>query len=200
MILAHKIDAPLVPELYELVCKQCGNEDEDCLVPCVIDLENHTSVFNCLRVPYVGFNYAVKNRGIRIIKNRVFGRSLPLTDEYRLSSMKDADPEMSFWDFWRELHHQIVGAERKTKKQFESMAEREIRMVGEVLYLKWDGFGVCQTVEFDTESKTAKVESVTNWASPKSQPIGKKTIRKIEDYIFSYFQKQEYTVTFITFE
>ena len=200
VILAHKIDAALVPELYELVCKQCGNEDEDCLVPCVIDLENHTCVFNCLRVPYVGFNYAVKNRGIRIIKNRVFGGSLPLTDEYRLSSMKDADPEMSLWDFWRELHHQVVGAERKTKKQFESMAEREIRMVGEVLYLKWDGFGVCQTVEFDTESKTAKVESVTNWAYPKSQPIGKKTIRKIEDYIFSYFQKQEYTVTFITFE
>ena len=113
VILAHKIDAPLVPELYELVCKQCGNEDEDCLVPCVIDLENHTCVFNCLRVPYVGFNYAVKNRGICIIKNRVFGGSLPLTDEYRLSSMKDADPEMSFWDFWRELHHQVVGAERK---------------------------------------------------------------------------------------
>ena len=46
VILAHKIDAPLVPELYELVCKQCGNEDEDCLVPCVIDLENHACVFN----------------------------------------------------------------------------------------------------------------------------------------------------------
>ena len=200
VILAHKIDAPLVPELYDLVCKQCGNEDEDCLVPCVIDLENHTCVFNCLRVPYVGFNYAVKNRGIRIIKNRVFGGSLPLTDEYRLSSMNDADPEMSLWDFWRELHHQVVGAERKTKKQFEAMSEREIRMVGDVLYLKWDQRGICQTVEFDTESKTAKVESVTNWAYPKSQPIGKKTIRKIEDYIFSYFQKQEYTVTFFTFE
>ena len=200
VILAHKIDAPLVPELYDLVCKQCGNEDEDCLVPCVIDLENHTCVFNCLRVPYVGFNYAVKNRGIRIIKNRVFGGSLPLTDEYRLSSMKDADPEMSLWDFWRELHHQVVGAERKTKKQFEAMSEREIRMIGDVLYLKWDQRGICQAVEFDTESKTAKVESVTNWAYPKSQPIGKKTIRKIEDYILSYFQKQEYTVTFITFE
>lgn len=200
VILAHKIDAPLVPELYDLVCKQCGNEDEDCLVPCVIDLENHTCVFNCLRVPYVGFNYAVKNRGIRIIKNRVFGGSLPLTDEYRLSSMKDADPEMSLWDFWRELHHQVVGAERKTKKQFEAMSERDIRMVGDVLYLKWDQRGICQAVEFDTESKTAKVESVTNWAYPKSQPIGKKTIRKIEDYILSYFQKQEYTVTFITFE
>ena len=200
VILAHKIDAPLVPELYELVCKQCGNEDEDCLVPCVIDLENHTCVFNCLRVPYVGFNYAVKNRGIRIIKNRVFGGSLPLTDEYRLSSMKDADPEMSFWDFWRELHHQVVGAERKTKKQFESMAEREIRMVGEVLYLKWDGFGVCQTVKFDTESKTAKVESVTNWAYPKSQPIGKKTIQKLVTHITEYYENIGFSTVFINMD
>ena len=200
VILAHKIDAPLVPELYELVCKQCGNEDEDCLVPCVIDLENHTCVFNCLRVPYVGFNYAVKNRGIRIIKNRVFGGSLPLTDEYRLSSMKDADPEMSLWELWRELHHQVIGAERKTKRQFESMAEREIRMVGEILYLKWDQRGICQIVHLNSEKKTAEVESVTNWAYPKSQPIAKKTIQRIEDYISAYYTKQGYVVTFITFE
>lgn len=200
LVLAHQIDPSLITELYNLVCKQCGNEEADCLVPCVVDLEHHSCVFNCLRVPYIGFSYAVKNRGIRIIKNRVFGGRLPLTDEYALPPINDANPEMSLWALWKEVHHQLIGAERKTKKQFEDMSEREIRMVGEVLYLKWDGFGLCQTVKFDTESKTVKVESVTNWAYPKSQPIGKKTIRKIEDYIFSYFQKQEYTVTFITFE
>ena len=200
LVLAHQIDPSLITELYDLVCKQCGNEEADCLVPCVVDLEHHSCVFNCLRVPYIGFSYAVKNRGIRIIKNRVFGGRLPLTDEYALPPINDTDPEMSLWALWKEVHHQVVGAERKTKKQFEAMSERDIRMVGDVLYLKWDQRGICQTVKFDTESKTAKVESVTNWAYPKSQPIGKKTIRKIEDYIFSYFQKQEYTVTFITFE
>ena len=70
LILAHKIDAGLIDELYDLVCKQCGDEQENCLVPCVVDLEHHTCVFNCLRVPFVGFGYAVKNRGIRIVKNR----------------------------------------------------------------------------------------------------------------------------------
>lgn len=200
VILTHKIDAPLVPELYDLVCKQCGNEEADCLVPCVVDLEHHSCVFNCLRVPYIGFSYAVKNRGIRIIKNRVIGGRLPLTDEYALPPINDANPEMSLWALWKEVHHQLIGAERKTKKQFKAMSERDIRMVGDVLYLKWDQRGICQAVEFDTQSKTAKVESVTNWAYPKSQPIGKKTIRKIEDCIFSYLQKQEYTVTFITFE
>ena len=198
LILAHKVDSEIGPELYDLVCKQCGNEEEDCLVPCIVDLERRTCVFNCLRVPYVGFSYAVKNRGIRIIKNRVFGGSLPLEDEYRLPH--DADPEMSLWDLWKEIHTQLIGAERKTKRQFEAMQEREIRMVGEVLYLKWDQRGVCQTVVLDTEHMKVNVEPVTNWAYPKSQPIGKKTIHKIEDYISAYYTKQGYEVNFITFE
>lgn len=196
LVLAHQIDPSLIAELYELVCKQCGNEEEDCLVPCVVDLEHHSCVFNCLRVPYIGFNYAVKNRGIRIIKNRVFGGRLQLTGEFTLPPINDADPEMSLWALWKEVHHQLIGAERKTKKQFESMSEREIRMVGDVLYLKWDQRGICQTVELDTESKTAKVESVTNWAYPKSQPIGKKTIHKIKEHITDYFRSQGYSVEY----
>ena len=63
IILAHRIDPRITPNLYELVCQQCGDENEDCIVPCVVDLANHTCVFNCLRVPYIGFGYAVKNRG-----------------------------------------------------------------------------------------------------------------------------------------
>lgn len=200
LILAHKVDPEMIPSMYKIVCNQCGDENEDCLVPCVVDLEHYTCVFNCLRLPYVGFGYPVKNRGIRIIKNRVFGGALPLTDEYTIPSVDDVDPEYSLWDFWKDLHHEMVGAERKTKRQFESMTEREIRMVGDVLYLKWDQRGVCQSVILDPESKTARIELVTNWAYPKSQPIGKKTIQKIEDYITNYYKKQGYEVTFITFE
>lgn len=200
LVLAHQIDPSLITELYDLVCKQCGNEEADCLVPCVVDLEHHSCVFNCLRVPYIGFSYAVKNRGIRIIKNRVFGGHLPLTDEYALPPINDADPEMSLWALWKEVHHQLIGAERKTKKQFEAMSEREIRMVGDVLYLKWDQRGICQTVELDTESKTAKVESVTNWAYPKSQPIGKKTIQKLVTNITEYYENIGFTTVFINMD
>lgn len=200
LVLAHQIDPSLITELYDLVCKQCGNEEADCLVPCVVDLEHHSCVFNCLRVPYIGFSYAVKNRGIRIIKNRVFGGHLPLTDEYALPPINDADPEMSLWALWKEVHHQLIGAERKTKKQFEAMSEREIRMVGDVLYLKWDQRGICQTVELDTESKTAKVESVTNWAYPKSQPIGKKMIQKLVTNITEYYENIGFTTVFINMD
>ena len=198
LVLAHQIDPSLITELYDLVCKQCGNEEADCLVPCVVDLEHHSCVFNCLRVPYIGFSYAVKNRGIRIIKNRVFGGRLPLTDEYALPPINDANPEMSLWALWKEVHHQLIGAERKTKKQFEAMSERDIRMVGDVLYLKWDQRGICQAVEFDTEFKTDKVESVTNWAYPKSQPIGKKTVQKLVTHIIEYYEKIGYDKEFIS--
>ncbi len=197
LILAHQVEPSLTSDLYDLVCKQCGNEEEDCLVPCVIDLAHHTCVFNCLRIPYVGFNYAVKNRGIRIIKNRVFGGSLPLTDDYILTPIKDADPEMTLWEFWKEIYHQVIGAERKTRRQFEAMTEREIRMVGEILYLKWDQRGICQVVHLESEKKTAEVEPITNWAYPKTQPIGKKTILKIEEHISSYYEQQGYAVEWI---
>lgn len=184
----------MITGLYELVCKQCGNEEQDCLVPCLVDLENQTCVFNCLRVPYEGFSYAAKNRGIRIVKNRVFGGFLPLTDKYTLPH--DADPEMSLWDLWKEIHNQLIGAERKTKRKFEAMQEREIRMVGDVLYLKWDQRGICQSVVLDTEHMTANIEPVTVWTYPRSQPIGKKTISKIEKHITDYFHRQGYTVEY----
>ena len=200
LILAHKVDPTLSNELYDLVCKQCGDENENCIVPCVVDLENHTCVFNCLRVPFVGFGYAIKNRGIRIIKNRVFGGFLPLTNEHTLPPVKDADPEMSLWDLWKELHNQFVGAERKTKRQLDSMDERELRIVDDALYLKWDQRGICQEIQMDAEKKTVKVEPVTNWAYPKSQPIGKKLMQKISDHINDYFTKNGYSVIFTELE
>lgn len=195
LILAHSVDVNLTTDLYELVCKQCGDEQEDCIVPCVINMTDNSCVFNALRVPYIGFSYAVKNRGIRIIKNKVFGGHLPLTEEYQLSPDKDLDPNTSLWEFWKDIHTQLIGAERVTKKRFESMTEREIRMFGDILYLKWDQRGVCQTI-YETKGNVVRIEAIQNWAYPKSQPIGKKTILKIEDRIRNYYQKIGITVLF----
>lgn len=208
VILAHKVDPQMIPDLYELVCKQCGDEDENCIVPCVVDLAHHTCVFNCLRVPYVGFGYAVKNRGIRIIKNKVFGGNLNLHgNTHFLEPIRNKDPEGSFmdpedslWDLWKELHHQLIGAGKETKRRFEALSEREITTVEDVLYLKWDQRGICQTVELDTENKIARVESVANWFYPKMQPIGKKIIKEIEEHITSYYAKQGYVVEFVDIE
>lgn len=201
LILAHKVDPQMIPTLYDLVCKQCGDESENCILPCVVDLSQRTCVFNCVRLPYIGFGYAVKNRGIRIVKNTVFGGYLNLNgNTHFLEPIRDMDPEDSLWDFWKELHHQFVGANRETKRRFESLAEREALMVGDVLYLKWDQRGICQTVKLDNENNVARVESVSNWFYPKIQPIGKKTIQKIEEHIVSYYTRQGYAVEFAEIE
>lgn len=201
LILAHKVDPQMTCDLYELVCKQCGDENADCMIPCVVDLEHHTCVFNCVRVPYVGYGYAVKNRGIRIIKQRVFGGKLNLKGNAQfLKPGRDINPEDSLWDFWRGLHHQLIGADRETKRRFEAMSEREICVIGEILYLKWDLRGICQAVQLDTGNNTAKVQSVSNWAYPKAQPIGKKIIQKMEDHISAYYAKQGYAVEFVDIE
>ena len=42
----------------------------------------------------------------------------------------------------------------------------------------------------------ARVEPVTKWSYPKSQPIGKKVIQKISEHIRAYFTKQGFTVEF----
>lgn len=60
-------------------------------------------------------------------------------------------------------------------------------MVDEILYLKW--FPRSQIIHLDAEKKTDKVKPITNWPYPKSLPIGKKPIRKIEDYISTHYTK-----------
>ena len=197
LILAHRVDSQLQDNLYELVCKQCGDESEDCIVPCVVDLSQSTCVFNSMRLPYVGYGYPVKNRGIRIIKNRVFGGNLNLDGNAEfLPPIRDIDLEDSLWDLWEALHHQLIGASKETKRLFDAMADREIRLEDEFLYLKWDHWGIRQTVKLDTENKIAQIESISNWYYPKLQPIGKKTIQKIENHISTYFTQQGYCVNF----
>lgn len=196
-ILAHRVDPQLTSRLYELVCRQCGNEEENCTLPCVVDLERRTCVFNCERVPYIGFSYAVKNRGIRMIKNRIMGGTLNLRGNTAYLPDTAVNPEDTLWSFWKELHHQYIGAERETKRTFEAMTEREIRIKDNELYLKWDQRGICQTTKVDTEHKIVQVEHVSNWFYPKMQPIGKKIIGRLTAQISDYYEKQGYCVQFV---
>lgn len=197
LILAHQVDPTLADGLYELVCKQCGDENEDCVVPCVVDLEKRTCVFNCVRVPYVGFGYAVKNRGIRVIKYRVFGGNLNLGKSSHFVKIKDYHPEDSLWKLWGECHREIIGADRKIKKRFGVMADRDIRVADGILYLKWDQCGICQEVEWNEAEKRITVEALTKWAYPKVQLIGKKTVQKMEAHILSYCAQLGYAVEFV---
>ncbi len=204
LILAHKVDPRMTAELYKLVCRQCGDEEENCFLPCVVDLEHRTCVFNCVRVPYIGFSYAVKNRGIRIIKHQVFcgnlnlaGNNHKILDEHKVLYDHDLDTEYTLWDLWRSLRHEFIDAEKETKRRFESMDEKQLRIFDEILYLKWDHRGICQIVQTDEDNNLVKVQTVTDWAYPKSQPVGKKTIQALQQHITAYYAGLGYTVEFI---
>lgn len=126
LILADRLDPMLSASLYELVCSQCGDEFKNCLVPCVVDLEHRGCVFNCLRLPYVGYSYPVKNRGIRIVKRVVFGGNLNLKGSpHFLEPPRDIDREDSLWAFWKKLRGQLVGSKRANKSALKPWPSRK---------------------------------------------------------------------------
>lgn len=198
IISACKVDPRLSNGLYDLLCKQCGDDFEDAIVPCVIDLEKQSCVFNCLHVPYVGLAYAVKNRGIRLVKRLVFGGSTPLGEAHRLPPIKDVDPESSLWELWSDLSHEMVDAGKEINRRFETLSDKEIYIEDNALYLKWGEKGIYQNVALDAEKKLASVEAVEHWFYPKANPISKKIIQEAEQLIIEHFHKKGYSVEFDT--
>ncbi len=195
VIFARKVALP--GNLYELVCKQCGDDFEESIVPCVIDLEKQSCVFNSLRMPTGGYAYPVKNRGIRLVKRLVFGGQIRLKgNSHFLPPTKDLSPEQSLWDFWKDLHYEIILREKETTRRFEALSNREIRLEEDLLYLKWDDHGICLLTELDGEQKIARIETIAKWSYPKAHPIGKKTIPELQNAVTDYFSKQGYTVEF----
>lgn len=200
VILAHRVDPRVQERLHKLVCEGIGDEHEDCVLPCVVDLSQGSCVFDGMRLPYIGFGYAVKNRGIRLIRRRVFGGNLNLRGNENVVPRKDYDPEQSLWEFWGAMRKQEAGSSRADKRRLASMAEREVRVEEDFLYLKWDGQLLCQLVELDVEQKTARVDAVNYWYLPKVRPIAKKTIAQIEARIRDHFAGIGYRVEFDRFE
>ena len=200
LILAHRVDPKLAEGLYELVCRGIGDENENCVLPCVVDLAQGSCVFDGMRMPYVGFGYAVKNRGIRLIRKLVFGGDLNLRGNENVVPIKDYDPEQTLWAFWGELRKMAGQSKGAEKRLLKTMEEREIRMMGDCLYLKWEGQLVCQAVELDEERKLARVEEVSHWYHPKVRPIGKKTIARLEEEIRGHFARLGYRAEFVSVE
>ena len=197
VILAKSIDPGLCGTLYKLVSQTTDDEETNSIVPCIIDLGQNICCFDCLGVPYIGFSYAAKNHGIRLVKKCVFGGRLPLqNNRYYIRQDNDYSPDDTVWKLWKELRHQLVGEDKQTQRQFEAMGEGEILVRDMMLYLKWDSRGISQVIKMDKENLTVTVESVTDWAYPKANPISKKLRSQLQDRITTYYKNQGYTVQF----
>lgn len=197
VIFARRTEQTLWEGLYKKVCQQGGDEWEDAIIPCVIDLEKGQCVFNSECLPYAGFAYPVKNRGIRLVKKLVFGGRISTKgNPHYLEPMAHILTEVTLWEFWRKCADELKDTEKEMKKQMTSMTDGQILREDDLLYVKWGEKAVCLTVAEDKQQRKAVVEPVTHWSYPKSNPIGKKTIGEIELAITRHFSNQGYGVTF----
>lgn len=201
VIFAEQTESTFAPYLYDAVCRQDGDGDQISFLPCVIDAERRICVFNSERLPYVGFGYPVKNRGIRIIRKAVFGGKLPLKNNpHTMEPMKDVFEEQSLWAFWHDMKKELIQSEKEDKKRYRSMAHGEIRYEDDFLYIKWEDRGLCLHTEKDEEKQTVHVDPISSWDYPKANRIGKKTAAALEKSIALFFAESGYSCVFMSFD
>ena len=201
VIFAKQVDEKLRNSLFDVVCKNGGDGFDTAILPCVVDLEKQVCTFDSMRMPYTGFQYPVKNRGIKIIRKYLFNNKFPFADSPdMLDPIKDMDPEQSLWDFWKTMKKELVSDDKNMKKRFEKMKHRDIIFEVGYIYLKWEDHGLWISVELNEELRTAEIDAIDSWDYPKSHKIAKATIKEIKTLINTYFAGLGYTTKYISYE
>ena len=181
VIFAKQVDEKLRDRLFEVVCKNGGDGFDTAILPCVIDTERQICTFDSMRMPYMGFQYPVKNRGIKIIRKCLFNNKFPFADSPdRLDPIKDMDLEQSLWLFWKTMKKELVSDDKNTKTRFEKMKHGDIVFEDGYLYLKWEEHGLWISVELNEERRTAEIDAIDSWDYPKPHKIAKATIKEIK--------------------
>lgn len=201
VIYARQVDEKLRNSLFDVVCKNGGDGFDTAILPCVVDLEKQICAFDSMRMPYTGFQYPVKNRGIKIIRQYLFNNKFPFADSPdTLDPIRDIDPEQSLWSFWRITKKELISDDRETKKRFEKMKHRDIIFEDGYIYLKWEDHGLWMSVELNEAVRTAEIDAIDSWDYPKSHKIAKATIKEIKTLINAYFAGLGYTTKYISYE
>lgn len=198
-IFAQTVEERFRTDMYDTLCKQNGDETEDCFLPCVIDLERKLCSFNSVRFPYLGFGYPVINMGIKIIGRTIFGGRPSLkNNNHFINKELPNDLDDSLWTFWKDTKEEYVGDEKKRRELFEGMEHKQVVFdkEEEFIYVKWEDKGVWLSVMLDEDKRTVEVDSIRSWDYPKSNLIAKKTIKEIEKTIRTYFSGMGYSTKF----
>ena len=153
----------------------------------------------------MGFAYPVKNRGIRIIRNLVYGGRLPLAYEEDVvlpeGDIAGMDLEnTSLWSFIKKLHYEFVGKEKESKKRFSAMQDGDVILDGEYVYVKWGECGVCLLAQTDEEKKHITVDRIYKWSYPKEHVISKAARIELKVLIEDYFEELGYSSEFEYYE
>jgi hypothetical protein len=198
IIFAKRVDDRLWSKLYETVSSQDGDGYKISFIPCVIDENRGQCVFNCLREPYFGYAYPVKNRGIRLVRKLVFGGRLPLRGNNSfIPPSKDIDTEQSLWAFWRQMKKELIDDDKAEKKCFEALEHAQILIKDEMLYIKWGARGACVPIDIDEEEHIADVGDLIAWHYSRSNPISKKDRADMKEIIKQHLENEGFTCNFL---
>ena len=201
VIYARQVDEKLRNSLFDVVCKNGGDGFDTAVLPCVVDLEKQICTFDSMRMPYMGFQYPVKNRGIRIIRQHLFNNKFSFADSPdTLDPIKNMDSEQSLWDFWKRTKKELILDDKESKKRFEKMQHRDIVFEDGYIYLKWEDHGLWISVELNEELRSIEIDVIDSWNYPKSHKIAKATIKELKTLINTYFAGLGYTTNYISYE
>ena len=201
IIFAKRVEENFACVLADTVLKNGGDGFDTAVIPCVVDIEKRLCTFDSMKIPYIGYQYPVKNRGIKLIKKYLFNNRFTYSESPEMRELvTDIDPEQTLWDFWRTTKKELITNDRDLKKRFEKMKHREIISEDGFIYLKWEDCGIITAYELNEESKTAEADSVEFWAYPKKNKIAKDTIKEIQNEISKHFAATGYTVKYISFK
>lgn len=200
-LFAKQVDPNFRDNLFKAVCQNGGDGFDTATIPCVVDLETQFATFDSMRIPYAGFQYPVKNRGIKLIRKCLFNGKLTFANSPDvIDPIKDTDPEQSLWSFWRNMKKELISDEKETKKRYEKMVHKELIFDDGYIYLKWEDKGIWVSVEIDEKTKIAEIDAIDSWYYPKQNKIAKTTIKEMKGIINSYFAELGYTTKFISYD
>ena len=100
-IITDSIDENLRKVLFDTLVTQDKDGYNISIIPCIINRSNKTCIFNSIRLEYIGYQYPVRNRGIRIIKKQLFNNKPNTKNNTNLlPPIKDFNTEQSLWELF----------------------------------------------------------------------------------------------------
>ena len=200
LVFADSVDATLEKHLFNLLCKEDTDGFIESIILCVFNYENKTIVFNCDWLPDAFSQNYARNRGIRIIKNKILKRKLNFKNNQNYVEFKieGIDTEQTVFQLLKNEGNQFVDFKKKTNKKFKNMKEGEIIFEDDFLYIKIGGKGIAIYSEIIEETKMVNIDTFDLWDYPKTNQIPKNTISKIQNLVTSYFLNRGYTVKFLS--
>lgn len=202
VIFADTVEETLEKHLFHILCKEDNDGFNESIIPCVLNLSNETIVFNCDWLPDAFSENFARNRGIKIIQNKIFKRKLDFKHNQNYVELKfdGIDTEQTIFQLLKNEGNQFVDFKKKINKKFKNMNDKEIIFEDDFLYIKSGEKGVAIYSEIIDETKTVNIDTIEFWDYPKRNQIPKKTVSQLQSLATNYFFNQGYTVKFLSTE